>query len=86
MNALNLALWEGMCCGCGHRNCSAHVEQTASMPGACICLRNRPCMHHGGGTPAVRRGDILPSAFRDHGLNSEGVSGLHHSSSVWACG
>ena len=24
VNAPNLALWEGMCCGCGHGNCPTH--------------------------------------------------------------
>ena len=61
------------------------MEQTATMPGACTCIRHHPCTYHGGGTPAVRPGDILPSAFRDNGLNSEGVSGLHHSNGLVLC-
>ena len=40
------------------------MEQTANMPG----VYQTPPTYHGGGTPAIRPGDILPSAFRDHGL------------------
>ena len=61
------------------------MEQTASMPGACTRIRHHPRTYHGGGTPAVRPGDILPSAFRDHGFNSEGVSGLHHPNGLVLC-
>ena len=52
---------------------------------ACTRIRHHPRTYHGGGTPAVWPGDILPSAFRDHGLNSEGVSGLHHSNGLVLC-
>ena len=38
------------------------MEQTASMPGVCTCIRHHPRTYHGGGTPAVWPGDILPSA------------------------
>ena len=42
--------------------------------------------YRGGGSPVVWPGDILPGAFRDHGLNSEGVSGLHHPNGLVLCG
>ena len=46
------------------------------MPG--VCMLQTQLTYRGGGSPVVWPGDILPGAFRDHGLNSEGVSGLHH--------
>ena len=61
------------------------MEQTSSMPGVCTCIIHHPRTYHSEGTPAVRQGDILPSAFRDHGLNSEGVPGLHHPNGLVLC-
>ena len=77
MNAPKLALWEGSAVVVAMEAAPPTIKQTSSMPaaGACTCITHHPHTYHGGGTRAVWPGDILPSAFRDHGLNSEGVSG-----------
>ena len=84
LKAPNLVLWEGMCCGCGHRKLTH--PQWSRQCARCVCMHQTQLMYSGGGSPVVWPGDILPGAFRDHGLNSEGVSGLHHSNGLVLCG
>ena len=70
--------------GVAMRSCPAH-NGADSMHVRCVHMHQTPLTYHGGGSPAVWPGDVLPGAFRDHGLNSEGVSGLHHPNGLVLC-
>ena len=83
LKAPNLVLWEGMCCGCGHRKLTH--PQWSRQRARCVYMHQTQLTCRGGGSPVVWPGDILAGAFRDHGFNSEGVSGLHHPNGLVLC-